>query len=89
MVIGLQTQLVLEGQPQSEIDQVFRYCQQVGLPTTLAQVGIDASNDAALMAIAERAVIPGETSHNEPLEVSAIAVMRALKAADQLGRAYL
>ena len=59
MVIGLQTQLVLEGQPQSEIDQVFRYCQQVGLPTTLAQVGIDASNDAELMAIAERSVIPG------------------------------
>jgi glycerol dehydrogenase len=34
-------------------------------------------------------VIPGETSHNEPFEVTAIAVMRALKAADQLGRAYL
>ena len=32
VVIGLQTQLVLEGQPQSEIDEVFRYCQQVGLP---------------------------------------------------------
>ena len=41
------------------------------------------------MAIAERAVIPGETSHNEPFEVTAIAVMRAIKAADQQGRAYL
>jgi glycerol dehydrogenase len=89
VVIGLHTQLVLEGQPQSEIDEVFSYCQQVGLPTTLAQVGIDAGNDAELMAIAERSVIPGETSHNEPFEVTAIAVMRALKAADQLGRAYL
>ena len=89
VAIGLHTQLVFEGQPTSEIEDIFRYCQQVGLPTTLAQVGINADDEAELMAIAERAVIPGETSHNEPLEVTAIAVMRALKAADELGRAYL
>ena len=89
VAIGLHTQLVFEGQPTSEVEDIFRYCQQVGLPTTLAQVGINADDEAELMAIAERAVIPGETSHNEPFEVTAIAVMRALKAADQLGRAYL
>ena len=88
VVIGLHTQLVLEGRPQSEIEQIFRYCQQVGLPTTLAQVGINAGDDEEIKAIAERAVIPGETSHNEPFEVTAEAVARALKAADQQGRAY-
>ena len=40
------------------------------------------------MAIAERSVIPGETSHNEPFEVTAIA-MTVRSKPDQLGQAYL
>jgi glycerol dehydrogenase len=89
VVIGLHTQLVLEGQPQSEIQEIFEYCRSVGLPTTLSQVGVNASSDEEIMQIATRAVIPGETSHNEPFEVTAVAVARALRAADQQGRAYL
>lgn len=88
VAIGLHTQLVLEGQPQTEIHEIFEFCRTVGLPTTLGQVGIDANNDEEIMQIATRAVIPGETSHNEPFEVTAEAVARALKAADQQGRSY-
>jgi glycerol dehydrogenase len=82
----LLTQLVLEGSPQSEITEIYRYQQAVGLPITLADVGVDAGNDDQLRTIAERSVIPGESSHNEPFPVSAEAVISALKAADQLGR---
>ncbi len=55
-------------------------------PITLAAVGVDAGNDEQLRSIAERCLIPGESSHNEPLPLSAEAVISALKAADQLGR---
>jgi len=86
VAFGLLTQLVLEGQPQSEILEILSYQKAVGLPITLAEVGVDATNTEQLRTIAERSVIPGESSHNEPFSVSADAVMDALKAADQLGR---
>ncbi|MFM8975591.1 MAG: glycerol dehydrogenase [Vulcanococcus sp.] len=83
---GLLTQLVLEGRPQSEIDEIYRFQKTVGLPITLAEVGVNADSDDQLLAIAERSVVPGESSHNEPFAVSAEAVVSALKAADQWGR---
>ncbi len=49
---------------------------------------MNADKDEDIQTIAERAVIPNETSHNEPFEVTAAAVACALKAADQQGRAY-
>ena len=81
VAFGLLTQLVLEGKPQSEIDEIYRYQQAVGLPICLAQVGVDANSDEQLNRIAERSVIPGESSHNEPFPVSAAAVSAALRAA--------
>ena len=89
VAFGLLTQLVLEGRPQSEIEEIYRYQQAVGLPICLAQVGVDANSDEQLNRIAERSLIPGESSHNEPFPVSAAAVSAALRAADQLGRQLL
>ena len=89
VAMGLHTQLVLEGQPQSEIQEIFEYCRCMGLPTTLAQLGVNPESDDQIQKIAERSVISGETIHNEPFEVKAAAVACALKAADQQGRAYL
>ncbi|MCP9771643.1 glycerol dehydrogenase [Synechococcus sp. Tobar12-5m-g] len=86
VAFGLHTQLVLEGQPQSEVMEILRYCRAVGLPTTLAEVGIDADDENQVRTIATRSVIPGETSHNEPFAVTATAVVAALRAADRLGR---
>ena len=89
VAFGLITQLVLEGRPQSDISEILRYQRAVGLPITLAEVQVEASNDEQLRTIAERGVIPGESSHNEPFPVSAAMVVSALKAADQLGRQLL
>ncbi len=89
VAFGLITQLVLEGRPQTEIDEILLYQQAVGLPITLAQVGVDAASEAQLRRIAERSVIPGESSHNEPFPVTAEALVSALRAADQLGRQLL
>ena len=86
VAFGLLTQLVLEGRPQAEIDDIYRYQKAVGLPITLAQVGVDAASDDQLRTIAERTVVPGESSHNEPFPVTVGALISALRAADQLGR---
>jgi len=86
VAFGLLTQLVLEGRPQAEIDDIYRYQKAVGLPITLAQVGVDAASDDQLRTIAERTVVPGESSHNEPFPVTVDALISALRAADQLGR---
>ncbi|MEN9861349.1 MAG: Glycerol dehydrogenase [Cyanobacteriota bacterium] len=88
VAFGLLTQLVLEGQPTAEINEMLAFQRAVGLPITLAEVGVDAGNDDQLRTIAERSVIPGESSHNEPFPVTAEAVISALKAADQLGRRW-
>jgi len=88
VAFGLLTQLVLEGRPQGEIEEIYSFQRAVGLPVTLAAVGVDADNDAQLLTIAERSLIPGESSHNEPFEISTDALISALKAADQLGRRW-
>ena len=89
VAFGLLTQLVLEGQPQSEINEILHYQRAVGLPITLAEVGVNVESDEQLQIIAERAVIPGESSHNEPFPVSAEAIMAAMKSADFQGRKLL
>jgi glycerol dehydrogenase len=85
VAFGLATQLVLEGRPQTEIDTVMRYCDTVGLPITLTELGVDGNDEDAIRAVAERTIAPGETSHNEPFEVTARAVADAIRAAHWAG----
>lgn len=85
VAFGLCTQLVLEGRPEKEISTVLSFCETVGLPTTLKQIGIDPTDEELIKIISERATAPGETSHNEPFEVNAAMVMDAIMAADRWG----
>lgn len=83
---GLIVQLVVEGQPSEEIDEVIDFCRSVGLPTTLAEVGLAEIDSQTLDAIAERTVAPGETAHNEPFEVTAPMIRDGIIAADAYAR---
>ncbi|GBF96692.1 hypothetical protein Rsub_09325 [Raphidocelis subcapitata] len=85
VAFGLCTQMVLEGRPREETDTVLTFCEKVGLPTTLAEVGVDSGDADAVMQVAERTCQKGETSHNEPFEVTARMVADAIAAADRLG----
>jgi glycerol dehydrogenase len=84
---GLLVQLILEGQPQTELETVLDFLARIGLPCTLAGIGIQDPTRAKLKAIAQRATAPGETIHNEPFEVTVDAVIDAVLAADAVGRA--
>jgi glycerol dehydrogenase len=46
------------------------------------------SDAEVVAAVAARTVKPGETSHNEPFEVTAEAVADAMRAADARGRRF-
>lgn len=86
VAFGVLTQLVLEGAPATEIAEVLEFCGQVGLPTSLADLGLADASRETLSAVATRATGPAETIHNEPFEVDATMVLDAIRAADALGR---
>ncbi len=85
VAFGLLTQLVLEGRPQQEIDEVLEFLHGIGLPITLGQVGVDAGDVNLMEAIAERACAEGESSHLEVFVVRPQAVLDAMRAANRLG----
>jgi glycerol dehydrogenase len=62
------------------------FCESVGLPTTLADIGISDATDDDLRIVAEAACADGETIHHEPCPISVDAVLAALKTADRFGR---
>ncbi|MCE5336454.1 MAG: glycerol dehydrogenase [Desulfobacteraceae bacterium] len=89
VAFGTLSQLVLENSPRSEIDEVLAFCCAIGLPVTLAQIGLKNVARELLERIALRSVQKDESIHNEPFEVSAGMVLKAIIDADELGRACL
>ncbi len=87
VAFGTLVQLVLEGRDQSDLDEVIDFCERVGLPVTLAQLGLDPLPESLALAIAARALAEGETSHNVSFPLSIESVAEALYASDALGRA--
>lgn len=89
VAFGTITQLILENSPWEELHTVLHFCMSVGLPVTLAQIGLENVSDADLMKVAEAATVKGESIHAEPFEVTAESVFAALKTADALGKGGL
>ena len=88
VAFGLLTQLVLEGQPRSVLDRVLGFAMEVGLPLTLADIGLPELPKEVLQKIAIRATAEDDTIHNEPFEVRPDMVADAIMAADAMGRAW-
>ncbi len=88
VAFGLLVQLVLEGAPRGTMAQVLTFCSEVGLPVSLAQIGLAELPRELLTQIARRATAPSETIHNEPFDVTPEMVADAILAADALGRAW-
>ncbi len=88
VAFGLLVQMVLEGQPRPVLEQVLQFSTEVGLPVTLAEIGLPDLAPAVLQQVAGRATAEGETIHNEPFEVRPDMVADAILAADAAGRAW-
>ncbi|EFC91778.1 iron-containing alcohol dehydrogenase [Dethiosulfovibrio peptidovorans DSM 11002] len=89
VAFGTLTQLVLQDSPKEIMEDVLDFCSSVGLPITLAQLGLKDPTPEKIMAAAEMATAEGETIHNQPCKVTASDVANAMMAADALGRSWL
>ena len=85
VAFGVLAGLILTDASPQEIDRVFSFCEEVGLPTTLAEIGIQNLDPGYLMAVAEKACAPGEYIHHEAGEITPEKVLHALLAANALG----
>lgn len=88
VAFGTLVHLVLEGQERRQVDEVLRFSTSLGLPVTLAGVGIADPDEALLDSVAIRATAAGETIHNEPFPVTSAMVAQAIRDADAIGRAW-
>jgi glycerol dehydrogenase len=84
---GTLTQLALEDRSTAELNEFIAFSTSVGLPTTLAQLGLGGAVRDDLMIVANAATVPSETIHNLPFAVDAEIVCDAMIAADAYGRA--
>ncbi|NTV99416.1 MAG: glycerol dehydrogenase, partial [Chlorobiaceae bacterium] len=87
VAFGLLAGLQLTGSPAEEIETVYTFCENVGLPTTLADIGLGSTGSGRLMAAAEKASSPEEFIHHEALRVTPEKVLNAILAADAIGQA--
>ena len=86
VAIGVLAGLFLTDQPAHLVRQVYDFCESVGLPTTLKDIGLAQVSEDELRRVAEGACAAEETIYHEPCPVSADAVIAALKTADRFGR---
>jgi len=87
VAFGTLAQLVLEDAPMEEIEDVMEFCDSVGLPVTLKEVGV--TDNARVMIAAEKACAPGESIHNMFGDVTPVQLYNALLTADAIGREFL
>jgi glycerol dehydrogenase len=89
VAFGTIASLFLTGKSEAQIDEVYSFCEAVGLPTTLDEIGLENVSDEELMKVAEAACAPGETIHNEPVPVHPRMVVAAFKVANAEGHRRL
>lgn len=89
VAFGTLVQLVLEDIPQEELEDIIDFCIEVGLPVTLAELGVKEVTPEKIMAVAEAACAENDTLHNLPFEVTPEKVAAAILAADSYGKYYL
>jgi glycerol dehydrogenase len=86
VAFGTLASLFLTDKPWKVIDEVYSFCESVGLPTTLGEMGLAEVSGKELMKVAESTCAEGETIYNELLPVDPGKVLSALKAADGEGK---
>lgn len=87
VAFGVLAGLQLTKAPSDEIETVLSFCEGIGLPTTLADIGLKDASKERLMVAAERACAPDQPIHHEAGKISPKMVLEAMLAADAIGKA--
>ena len=85
VAIGTLAGLHMTDADPKEMATVYGFCESVGLPTTLADIGLAGVTQEDLLTAARRACAPAECIHHEAGAVSPSRVVAALIAADRMG----
>ena len=88
VAFGTIVQLVLENAPVEELEEVVNFCVEMGLPTTLCDLGLHEPKPEQLMEAARLACAETDTMGHLPFPVSPEKVYDAILAADEIGRFY-
>lgn len=80
-------QLVLENAPVEEIEEVVHFCQSVGLPTTLCELGLHHPSQEQIQKAADIAASQ-RCMGNLPFDATAEMIADAIWAADAIGAYY-
>jgi glycerol dehydrogenase len=86
VAFGVVTQMVLEGRPSKDMEQVLNFCLSVGLPVCLEDLGVSDPSREEIWKVAEATTAAGETIHSTWFPVTAEMVESAIWAADALGK---
>ena len=86
VAFGVVTGLHLVGAPPEETDTVYGFCEKIGLPVTLRDIGIKNIDRSRLMEAAVKACAPAEGIHHEAVEITPEKVLEAMLAADAMGQ---
>ncbi len=82
VAFGVLCLLMLEGRPLDEIDSTARFCRTLGLPTTLADLGLGRASHADITRVAEAALLPGSATYKVAVPLSVPIVRDAILALD-------
>jgi glycerol dehydrogenase len=85
VAFGVLASLFMTDKSGDTIDEVYSFCESVGLPTTLADLGLEGVSDDDLMKAAAIAGAEKETIHNEQIPVTPESILAAIKVADKEG----
>ena len=83
---GLIAMMILEDDPLEEINEVIRFCKSVGLPTTLAQIGVTDPTPDKILKVAANSMTENKTIHTMHVFLTPERIAAAIYAADKLGQ---
>lgn len=86
VAFGVLAGLQLTDTHPEEVATVYSFCERVGLPTKLAEIGLGQATTEHLLRAAERACVPEQPIHHEAGEIDAGKVLNAMLAADAIGK---
>jgi len=85
VAFGTLVQMVMEGRPREQINEVLNFCKSVGLPTNLKMLDVIDPSEEDIMKVAEATTTEGETIHLTWFPVTAKMVYAAICIADAIG----
>lgn len=88
VAFGALVEMVMENRSRAELEEVIHFCKEVGLPITLAEIGVTEITEEKIMRVAQATCVPSETVFNEPFPVTPETVSAAIWAANALGELF-